>query len=236
MISKSFNVWRISSKLCQPWLLYKHYSKRCPNISYAFGLYNSRLELSGVCSYARPMSNTLVSGAMQGDYNDKFLELNRLVVNEGLPTNTLSYFVSQTLKLLPTPCVIVSYADTAQCHHGYIYQATNWIYTGLSAKFTDYAVEGMENVHHASIEDSVGRYDKNPEINKSKLLAEKYGEKLYKKERARKHRYFYFVGSKRQKKDMRRGLNYPELPYPKGNNKQYDASYIPQIQHEMFGL
>jgi len=63
-------------------------------------------------------------------YQDHFLELNRLVIDEGSKKNVLSFFVSQTLKKLPCPNVVVSYADTSQNHHGYIYQATNWIYTG----------------------------------------------------------------------------------------------------------
>ena len=129
-IKKEFRIKAISSNLCEPWFLLKHYAKRKPSVSFAFGLYDAALVLVGVCSYGRPMSHALVSGAMNGDYEDRFLELNRLVVNDGLPPNTLSYFVSQTLSLLPSPCVVVSYADTAQNHHGYIYQATNWVYTG----------------------------------------------------------------------------------------------------------
>ena len=42
--------------------------------------------------------------------------------------------VSKCLKLLPRPMIIVSYSDTRQGHNGYIYQATNWIYTGLPKK------------------------------------------------------------------------------------------------------
>ena len=93
--------------------------------------------------------------------------------------------------------VIVSYADTSMNHHGYIYQSTNWIYTGLSVPFKDYMVKGMENMHGASVLDSVGRSDgKNGHLDKVKLLKEKYGEEnVYMVERARKHRYFMFLGS-----------------------------------------
>ena len=93
----------------------------------------------------------------------------------GLEKNVLSFFVSGCLNRLPKPSVVVSYADTSQGHHGFIYQATNWIYTGLSAKFKDYAVRGLEHMHHSSIEDSVGRYDENKNINKHELLRKKYG-------------------------------------------------------------
>ena len=135
---------------------------------------------------------------------------------------------------LPKPSVVVSYADTSQGHHGYIYQATNWIYTGLSAKFKDYAVKGLEHMHHSSIEDSVGRYDENKNINKHELLRKKYGDRLYMKERPRKHRYFYFLGNKKEKALMNQNLQYKVEPYPKGNNKRYDASYVPSVQGVLF--
>jgi hypothetical protein len=50
------------------------------------------------------------------------------------------------------------------------------------------------------------------------------------KERPRKHRYFYFVGDKWQKKQMMKELPYEIQPYPKGENKRYDATYEPTTQ------
>lgn len=129
--------------------------------------------------------------------------------------------------MLPKPMVIVSYADSGQNHHGYIYQATNWIYTGLSVPFKDYMIKGYENMHSASIMDSVGRSDgKLGHLNKVQLLKAKFGEEnIYMVERSRKHRYFYLLGSKTDKKRMRSLLIYPTEPYPKGDNIRYDASY-----------
>ena len=233
-IKNNFSVKHIESSQTYEWFLHKHYAKRIPNISFSFGLYDINNFLKGVCSYAKPMSQTLVQGALAGKYTDTFLELNRLVVNDNLGKNVLSFFVSQSLALLPKPQVIVSYADTSQGHHGYIYQATNWIYTGLSAKFTDNAVKGLEHLHHSTIEDSVGRYDKDAKINKTELLKEKYGDLLYKKERPRKHRYFYFLGNRKDKKIMTKSLVYKIQEYPKGNNQRYDSSYNPSIQGILF--
>lgn len=78
-----------------------------------------------------------------GRYSDRVFELNRLCVSEGLPKNALSWFVGQTFKMLPSPLALVSFADSGQNHHGYIYQATNWIYTGLSTRFTDVMVKDL---------------------------------------------------------------------------------------------
>ena len=227
-----YTVLKIKNHECKEWFLHKHYAKRIPSTSFAFGLYKNSV-LVGVCSFGRPMSPALTKGAFNGLYQDTFLELNRLVINEGEDRNALSFFVSQSLKQLPKPNVIVSYADTSQNHHGYIYQATNWIYTGLSAKRPDYHIKGL-NLHSASITDSLGRTDKKEGIKQVTLLKEKYGDDFYMEDRARKHRYFYLLGGKQVKKQMLKNLAYKVEAYPKGDNKRYDASYEASPQGVLF--
>jgi hypothetical protein len=182
------------------------------------------------------MAAPLIKSCFGGDYQETFLELNRLVVNENLDKNSLSYFVSQSLKMLPKPNVIVSYADSSQNHHGYIYQATNWYYSGLSEKFKDYMVKGYEHLHGASVLDMVGRSDgEQGHLSKVALLKARFGEEnVYMIDRPQKHRYFYFLGDKKQVKDMMSKIKYPKMPYPKGDNKRYDASYAPTIQTQLF--
>tara|TARA_B100000902_G_scaffold131188_1_gene130053 strand:+ start:180 stop:872 length:693 start_codon:yes stop_codon:yes gene_type:complete len=228
-IPDTYTVRKIMSFECREWFLKKHYAKRLPSTSYAYGLYKDNL--IGICSYGRPVAHTLVKSAFTGKFQDTFLELNRLVVDEGLKKNVLSFFVSQTLKKLPSPNVIVSYADTSQNHHGYIYQATNWIYTGLSAKRFDYKVKGLEHLHSASLMDHAGRGVAKDKVLKLKKM---YGDRLYTLDRPRKHRYFYVLGNKRQRKEMIRDLAYKVEPYPKGDNKKYDASYEPSTQGVLF--
>ena len=227
-----YTVLKIKNHECKEWFLHKHYAKRIPSTSFAFGLYKNSV-LVGVCSFGRPMSPALTKGAFNGLYQDTFLELNRLVINEGEDRNALSFFVSQSLKQLPKPNVIVSYADTSQNHHGYIYQATNWIYTGLSAKRPDYHIKGL-NLHSASITDSLGRTDKKEGIKQVTLLKEKYGDDFYMEDRARKRRYFYLLGGKQVKKQMLKNLAYKVEAYPKGDNKRYDASYEASPQGVLF--
>ena len=227
------SVKTIKNQECKEWFLRKHYAKRIPSTSYAFGLYQNS-SLIGVCSFGRPMSPALTKGAFNGLYQDTFLELNRLVINEGANKNALSFFVSRSLKLLPKPNVIVSYADTSQHHHGYIYQATNWIYTGLSFKKQDYKIKGLEHLHSASITDSLGRTDKKKGLKQIALLREKYGDDLYLIDRHRKHRYFYLIGTKKDKKEMLKNLAYKVEAYPKGDNKRYDSNYFPATQTLLF--
>jgi hypothetical protein len=83
--------------------------------------------------------------------------------------------------------------------------------------------------------DMVGRSDKNGHIDKVKLLKNKFGEEnVYMVERPQKHRYFYLLGSKKQKKNMKKNLKYDILPYPKGQNNRYDSSHKPHVQLSMF--
>ncbi|MFA6071633.1 MAG: hypothetical protein WC810_23910, partial [Janthinobacterium sp.] len=115
------------------WLLHKHYAKRIPSISFAFGLYDSEKILQGVCTFGTPCK--LMNDGyciFNGDLAMQTFELNRLVINETNKKNLLSFFVSRCLELMPKPSCIVSYADIGENHHGYIYQATNWLYTGVT--------------------------------------------------------------------------------------------------------
>lgn len=236
MNATRFRVSPIPFSDTKEWILKKHYAHRIPSVSFAFGLFDDNM-LVGVCTYGHPVTGS-VKKMLGDEYYNSLLELNRLVVNDNLPKNTLSWFVAQTFKLLPKPVPIVSYADTAYNHHGYIYQATNWIYTGTSEPFTDYKVKGYENLHNQSICDMVGRADENENVSgksRYKLLVEKFGaDNVYKVERSLKHRYFMFLGNKREVRRMMNALHYKIKPYPKGDNKRYDSSYTPTVQLTLF--
>ena len=215
----NYEVKSIDYQDCKEWFLKKHYAKRIPMVQFAFGLFDNQ-QLIGVCSYGTTLA---IDIRKRFEYN--VYELNRLVVNEGLPKNTLSYFVGTTIQMMPKPCVLLSYADTSKGHHGYIYQATNWIYTGLSAIVREYKVRGEEDMHSQTL------FDKSKgKENRVAYLKELYGERLYMDYRDKKNRYFYFVGNKRDKKKMLEQLPYAIEPYPKGDNKRYDASYQPTTQ------
>jgi len=216
---------RITADDAKPWLLHRHYAKRLCPISHAFGaIFNGNL--LGVVTYGTPLSSTLKDGVCGEEWASKVLELNRLCCESR--KNLASMLVGRSLAMLPKPSIVVSYADTGQGHVGYIYQATNFIYTGLSAAFKDPMVKGMEHKHHTTIGDEGRGHDSRVEF-----LRQKYGaENVYYIDRPRKHRYIFFVGDKRQVKAMRACLKYLVEPYPKGESKRYDASK--EIQNQGF--
>ena len=118
------------------------------------------------------------------------------------------------MKLLPPPKIIVSYADTKVGHVGYVYQATNFLYTGLSAKRKD----------PVGFDTSGGKLARHSRGHWGKDLVD----------RPRKHRYVTFVGDKRQKKQLRQKLRYEVQPYPKGESKTYDAGESVETQTLLF--
>jgi hypothetical protein len=80
-------------------------------------------------------------------------------------------------------------------HNGYIYQATNFIYTGKTKSRTDkYVPNGKHSRHYTDEHNHLRKY------------------------RSSKHRYIYFTG--KNKKWLNR-LKYSIMDYPKGKNDYY---------------
>lgn len=197
----------VARNQCAPFILGIHYAKRWPSISYAFGLFDES-ELIGVVTYGTPPSATLKRGIAGDEYKHQVLELNRLCLKYNRK-NEASRLVGASLRML-TECIVVSFADTEQDHKGYVYQACNFLYCGLSAKRTDWKVRGKEHLHGQTIADEFrGRKDR------AAAMREKYGDDFYLAPRPRKHRYVYFVGSKSFKKRARKALRYKVEEYPK---------------------
>ena len=205
-------VKKIQNKETYPFLLNIHYAKRIPSISYSYGLFDKD-ELIGVCTFGTPASSPMRKGLLGKEYESLVIELNRLCLLYNRK-NEASFLVSNSIKLLPKPKAIVSFSDISQKHLGIVYQATNFIYCGLSAKRTDWQIKGKEHLHGITIADEFRGVE-----NRGKAIREKYGDDFKLVPRSRKHRYVYFHGNKYQKKEMLLNLKYKILEYPKENLK-----------------
>ena len=184
-------------------LLPRHYSGRKPVVSKAFGLIEDGV-LQAVITYGKPASPSVCVGICGKEYSGNVYELNRMCRSDEY-RKPLSHFVSATLRMLkPLDWIVVSYSDTAMNHHGYVYQACNFLYTGTSAPHADkYVPDGSGHNRHAESFD----------VRKDEFSVE----------RSIKHRYVYFcTKSKRLKKEWMNSLRYPVLPYPKGDNSNYE--------------
>jgi len=219
-IKDDFYVKKVKPEETHNWLINVHYAARLPMaIEYSFGLFKKDNSIQGVCTFgptAPPVPLTLF-----GTYEKyKVRELTRLVVNDGLEKNALSFFVSQCLSMLPSPIVIISFADSSMGHHGYIYQATNWLYTGIGGAGSVYRDSNGKELHALTIGDRAEVMG---------ITVKEYVEKFNIKitEAEGKYRYLYFVGNKNEIKNMKTDLKLDILPYPKGENKRYVIDYEP---------
>lgn len=106
-----------------------HYLHRRPPISHAYALFDASdvSTILGIVTFGTPASRHLQLGA--ADDPNLVIELNRLWCHDDLPRNTESWFVSRALAAMPAR-IIVSYADTAHGHYGYVYRALSWKYAG----------------------------------------------------------------------------------------------------------
>lgn len=203
-LSSDYTIERISYGMAQEVVVARHYLHRKAPCSFAFGMFDKSGQVVGVVIYGVPASSTLLKGICGGEHASNVYELTRLWVDDSVPKNGESYLIGNTIKKLDRE-IIVSYADSSQEHVGIVYQATNFLYTGLSAKFKDPKIIGLENQHHATYANGLT----------NKQVLEKFGEKVYWVDRPRKHRYIYFNANKSRKKQLLAALRYKILPYPK---------------------
>ena len=185
-----------------------HYAHRVPSISYAIGLYVDDI-LAGCITYGMPASSKTRRAICGEKYKDLVFELNRLYCHNWVGRNSESWLIGQSFKLLPKPLILVSMADTGQNHIGYIYQATNWIYVGLSDSsgcFSKIEINGKERTSK-SFYDELGTQSKD-------VILKRYPNAIF-HPYTRKHRYVYFLGSKGKRKELRENLRWETSDYPK---------------------
>jgi hypothetical protein len=152
------------------------------------------------------------------------LELNRLCVDSSTK-NASSILVSSALKMLPSKSIIVSFADTGVGHVGYIYQATNWLYTGVSPAGRYYRLKGSG---------ADETYRRRARMAKRDIIIQYGPDMVEEYNSTEKHRYVYFVGPKLWVKNAKKNLRYSVENYPKGTSHRYDASYQPNVQGILF--
>lgn len=202
MIKERYTVKPVSYSTAMRIVVEKHYlHRKCP-CSFAFGLFDGE-KVKGVVIYGTPSSATLRSGVCGPDEKNNVIELTRLWVCDSVGKNGESFLIGNTIPKINKE-IIVSYAEIQQGHLGIVYQATNWIYSGLSAKRTNWTIEGNDK-HCQTIAD---KYT-------SAEIREKYGDKFSLVDRPRKHRYIYFNCNSKRRKILLTKLRYKILPYPK---------------------
>lgn len=193
-------VQQITYEQSKPFILNIHYARRIPCIQYAYGLFDND-KIVGIVTYGQPASPSLCAGIAGKEHKKDVLELNRLVIlPEYNGKNCASFLISKSLKMLPHRKYIVSYSDCGGWgHNGYVYQASNFYYTGTTKPRTDKYSSGHSR-----------HYEKDEKRRQF---------------RSAKHRYITITGTKKDKKDLLKDLKYTIYEkYPKGDNTNYDVN------------
>ncbi len=184
-------------------LVKHHYLHSLPGgTKLAFGAFVEGRLLGAITFGVGPYNAfALVDGACPDDC----LTLTRLWLSDELPPNSESRVISVCLRYLrkyTTLKFIMTYADPAQGHVGTIYQATGWIYTGLSEATPKFDIGDGVPRHSRSLAHAFGSHS-------LKYLSRR-GLKIKVLPQIPKHRYIYFLDQYYRNK-----LKTPALPYPK---------------------
>jgi hypothetical protein len=199
----------LSAKVAADMVVERHYLHRRPPISHAFGIH-TRGHLMGVVTYGTPASRHLQMSACPTDPG-KVIELNRLWLDDVLPRNSESWFVSRTLRMLP-PRIVVSYADPLFGHYGYIYRALNFRYAG----WTD-------------MDRKTPRYDYIPHDPRQHTREAFRTGYAFKRRRVAKVKYWITTGTPSQRRQLAKECGWPSLDW------HALPPPVPQIAEESVG-
>ncbi len=176
-------------------------------------------KLIGVVIYSQPAGRGAAESISTSVKIHECLELIRLVILDGYGKNIESWFISQSFKLLrkdfPSIKVIISYSDTEQNHKGIIYQATNFLFTGLNSDtnlMPNFSISLTENpykwIHSRTVFSTYGSHN-------IEHLKKMIGHTFWRKKEAGKLRYIYILSDKKVKKEILKTFKMKILPYPK---------------------
>lgn len=202
MALENYRVERVDYKTAMDLVVREHYLHRKGPCSVAFGLFLGG-QLKGVVCYGTPSSAPLRRGIAGPENAGNVVELTRLWVCDSVPRNGESFLIGRTVRHAGKE-IVVSYAEVDQGHVGTVYQATNWLYTGLSAKRTNWVVEGVD-LHCQTLADK----------HSADEIRARYGSRFSLQPRPRKHRYIFINARGRRRDELLAALRYPTSAYPK---------------------
>jgi hypothetical protein len=204
MALKDYKIRKIDYATAMDVIVREHYLHRKAPCSIAFGLFLEN-DLKGVICYGTPSSAPLRKGIAGPEYASNVVELTRLWVCDSVPKNGESFLIGRTVGKAGKE-IVVSFAEIQQGHVGVVYQATNWIYTGLSAKRTNWTVDGVSK-HCQTLAD---KYT-------AKQIRTEFGDRFSLQDRPRKHRYLFINAKGKSRAEILESLRYEQKPYPKAH-------------------
>lgn len=233
-------VRKIDKHLAEEIIVKFHYSHKWSLCQVAYGIFYItdkqcafidaiEEKLIGCIVFGQPVGRSAAESVSELINVYEVFELTRLFIHDGFGSNIESYCISKALNLIrrdfPKIKAIISYADNEASHRGGIYQATNFLYQGNSklAIMPNYSVSLVgppyKWIHSRTISSTYGSHN-------VEHLKKKIGHTFYRKKESSKHRYFYLLGNKKEKREIMKNLKHPVLPYPKENIHQDEIEKV----------
>ena len=202
---QSIQVRPVSVKIAKEIIVRNHYLHSLPGgTQMTFGVFLEQRLLGALALGVGAFnSRRLVSGATHGDC----ICLTRLWLADDLPKNSESRVLAVVLRSLvrnTTLKFVATYADPSAGHVGTIYQATGWLYTGMSEPSVLYDIGDGVLRNSRTLGHAYGT--------RSSRYFSEHGVELKGLRQEAKHRYLYFLDKAWSDK-----LNVPVRPYPKSN-------------------
>ena len=199
----ALRVLPVAPRIARAVLERHHYLHSLPGgTQLAFGVFAGGRLLGALALGVGPFHGcSLVEGATLADC----LTLSRLWLADELPRNSESMVlasVQRELRRHTSIRFLLSYADPSQGHVGTIYQAANWVYTGLSEPTPLYDLGDGIRRHNRSLAHALGT--------RSVSHLRSHGVAVSLVPQSGKHRYITFLD-----RSWRGRLRVPVLPYPK---------------------
>lgn len=171
---------------------------------YMFGIYFEGV-LGGALVYVEPSTRQFLV-----DYPRKVVQLNRGATAHWTPRNTASRMIGQSVRHLRREGVIaiIAYCTPEAGEIGEIYQACNFMYTGMTAPSTSYYLDNHW-VSARTLADKIKWARTRSEAWQVKFAT------LPSRQLGGKFRYVLPIGTKKENAEFVAHFKYQSLPYPK---------------------
>lgn len=197
---RDMTIGRVSTSDVDEFAHRYHYANGGLCALWRWGLYDG-LVLHGVVSYNTP-SRQAQAAVFGEEHIAHIWNMGRLIFSDRSPRNCESRLIAGSLRAIqrehPHVWAVLTYAATDAGHIGYVYQATNAIYTGTGGNTYHWVTPDNQRRSTVKVEPAIAlQRGWRPVVS------------------GVKHRYLYILGNKTERRERMRMLKLPSLPYPK---------------------
>ena len=242
VITNTVYISPISKNSAKDIIVKNHYTHSWPAaVSLSLGIYIKNAEdtsfldgnsdkLIGALIYGTPSGRQAAEAISDLIKINQVYELKRLFIHDDYGKNIESFCISLSFKWLKINNknikAILSYSDKEQNHKGIIYQATNFLYSGVNTDtklMPNYSVSLTKDpynwVHSRTV---MARYGSTNVEHLKKMI----GNTFWMKKESGKHKYIYILASNLERKKIMNNLKFKILPYPKSAEYEEEITEI----------